>query len=243
MSALDEALGRDDLSKREKALAILLFAEKRRIKPIEIKKLGVAAGLREIQRWNCSDLLGKDRAQATNYPDGWQITPKGVAHLATKNVVKDGEIQRAAATELRAVLTKIKSDHVRAFVEEAVQCYECKLYRAAVVLSWVGAVALLYETVIGHHLAKLNAEARRVNAKWKDATVVDHLSLLDEGDFLDLIASPNVGVLVKNVKENLKHGPLKLRNSCGHPNSLAVGPAQVAAHIETLILNVFSKFA
>jgi hypothetical protein len=29
---------------------------------------------------------------------------------------------------------------------------------------------------------------------------------------------------------------------CGHPNSLKIGEHAVAAHVEVLILNVFSKF-
>jgi len=45
----------------------------------------------------------------------------------------------------------------------------------------------------------------------------------------------------KNVKTELE-GCLKLRNGCGHPNSLVVGENKVSAHIETLMQNVFAKF-
>jgi len=43
------------------------------------------------------------------------------------------------------------------------------------------------------------------------------------------------------VRQELE-GCLKLRNGCGHPNSLKLGENKVAAHLETLILNVFAKF-
>ena len=51
-----------------------------------------------------------------------------------------------------------------------------------------------------------------------------------------------ISVIGKNVKDELE-GCLKLRNGCGHPNSLQLADSRVAAHIETLVLNVFSVFA
>jgi hypothetical protein len=33
---------------------------------------------------------------------------------------------------------------------------------------------------------------------------------------------------------------LQLRNGCGHPNSLKIGANKVAAHLETLALNVYA---
>jgi len=35
---------------------------------------------------------------------------------------------------------------------------------------------------------------------------------------------------------------LDLRNGCGHPNSLKVSVNKSAAHIETLLQNIFEKF-
>jgi hypothetical protein len=63
---------------------------------------------------------------------------------------------------------------------------------------------------------------------------------MKEHDFLDVLNA--IGVLGKNVKQELQNNCLQLRNSCGHPNSFKVGEHRVAAHIETLIQNVFSKF-
>ena len=46
----------------------------------------------------------------------------------------------------------------------------------------------------------------------------------------------------KNVKDELE-SCLKLRNACGHPNSLKIGEHRVASHIESLILNVYDVYA
>jgi hypothetical protein len=45
----------------------------------------------------------------------------------------------------------------------------------------------------------------------------------------------------RHTKDELE-GCLKLRNTCGHPNSHKIGEHRVASHIETLMLNVFSQF-
>jgi hypothetical protein len=62
---------------------------------------------------------------------------------------------------------------------------------------------------------------------------------MKEADFLNVIEG--LSIIGKNVKQELEQC-LKLRNACGHPNSLKFGLRRVASHIEVLILNVFSKF-
>ena len=62
---------------------------------------------------------------------------------------------------------------------------------------------------------------------------------MKEHEFLQVLAA--ISVLGKNVKDELE-GCLKLRNGCGHPNTLTVGESKAAAHVETLIQNVFAKF-
>ena len=89
------------------------------------------------------------------------------------------------------------------------------------------------------YLAAFNAEAFRVDGKWKPAVSQDDIGKMKEGDFLDRIES--LSIIGKNVKAQLK-SCLDLRNGCGHPNSLKVSVNKAAAHIETLLQNVFEKF-
>jgi len=63
---------------------------------------------------------------------------------------------------------------------------------------------------------------------------------MKEHDFLNVLES--LSIIGNNVKQDLQNNGLKLRNACGHPNTLAVGQNMVAAHLERLILNVFSQF-
>ena len=68
----------------------------------------------------------------------------------------------------------------------------------------------------------------------------DDIDKMPEGTFLDRIDT--LSIIGKNVKAQLK-ACLDLRNGCGHPNSLKVSVNKSAAHIETLLQNVFEKFS
>jgi hypothetical protein len=65
--------------------------------------------------------------------------------------------------------------------------------------------------------------------RWKNISV----------DFLQILHA--ISVMGKNTKDELE-ACLKLRNTCGHPNSHRIGEHRVTSHVETLILNVFSNF-
>lgn len=174
-------------------------------------------------------------------PAGWELTREGQNYIATLvgTFLSDSPAAQEAKS-LRAILPKLKNVDAREFLTEAVVCAEQSLYRAAIVLSWVGAMALLQDEVIQKYLPHFNAEALKRDAKWKDAKTLDDLGKIKEAVFLEL--AQVVGLIGKNVKQELDTC-LKLRNGCGHPNSLKVGPNKVAAHLETLALNVYAVLA
>jgi hypothetical protein len=233
-----------EITSRLDKLLLLLACEAEKPKPVmKLKELAIAAGLREIQQWNVSDTLGKSGGIAILTPTGWELNASGrervraLASLADINLVVT-----TASASLRAHLDRIKDPATRAFVGEAIVCFEARQYRAAVVFSWVGALSIIYAHVVANHLAAFNAEGlRRESNKWRIAKNADDLSRKKEQDFLDIIES--IGVIGKNVKQVLQNHCLQLRNSCGHPNSLIIAENSVAAHIEKLILNVFSRFS
>lgn len=204
-----------------------------------IKERAADSGLRIGRTWNPSTILGRTGGLAIKVPEGWEITESGRQHLRNLGV---GGLSPAAvqvATTLRSHLSNISSTEVRTFVEEAVRCYEAELFRSAVVMSWLGAIGVLQDYVVGNHLGAFNAEAKRVNPNWKDAVTADDLGRMKESEFLDRLAA--ISLIGKNVKERLKV-QLDLRNACGHPNSFAIGSHTVTSHIEVLILNVFERF-
>jgi len=219
---------------------VCLGAEATKAKAVkEIREIAVTHGLSNARKWNISLLLHRTKGSAVRIPDGWELTTEGKKHV--RNVVAGfaGPVPQKYVKSLRDHLSEISDATVRVFVEEAILAFESNLKRAAVVLSWVGAVSVLYQHVLKNNLADFNKEARRRNPKWKNAKTSDDLARMKESDFLDVLNA--ISVIGKNVKGELKNC-LDLRNGCGHPSSLKIGENRVAAHIEILILNIFSVF-
>jgi hypothetical protein len=235
---LKEAVHRQSLS-RTQQLLLCLAANGEEPKSVErILEIAKEAGIPSAGSWDIGELLRKSRSQAIKTPGGWELGPKGrtaVVELIGGTGLGPGP----AADTLRAELKRITDLDTKAFVDEAIRCYERGLFRAAVVLAWVGAVSVLYKHVIDNKLADFNSEAVRRFPKWKSAKNADDLVRMKEHDFLQVL--DGISVIGKSVREELE-GCLKLRNGCGHPNSLKIAGSRVAAHIEVLVLNVFSRF-
>lgn len=229
-----------DLTRLDKLLLVLATADGPSY-VTQIREAAATAGFRDPKNknWNISQALGGSNGKAIRTPDGWELTDAGKLHLRNLGVSKVSPAAMQVAVDLRAYLIKIKDAGTRDFVEEAIKCHEAELYRSAIVMSWLGAMAVLHNHVHDHHLNDFNTEANRVDSKWKPAKTTDDLGKMKEGDFLDRIAA--ISIIGKNAKEELKKA-LGLRNGCGHPNSLKVGANKSAAHIETLLQNVFEKF-
>ncbi|MEM5516882.1 hypothetical protein WNY37_07960 [Henriciella sp. AS95] len=227
-----------DLQASDKLLLLLASIEEScQVK--DIKSRAVEAGFRIPKSWNVSALLGRSKGKAIRTPQGWELSEEGHEHLASLGVFKaNPEIQRVSV-ELRRHASAIANSQVREFVEEAIKCHESKFFRSAVVMSWLGAVAVLHAEVVNNHLAEFNAEASKRKGKWKPAKSADDLGNMRESEFLDVLQA--ISVIGKNVKTALRHC-LDRRNACGHPNSYQLADNTVAAHIEVLVLNVFSKF-
>jgi len=228
------------LLRLDKVLLVLYWENETPKSISRIKDIAVENGLREIQKWNISDTLGKGKSKAALIKGNWTITVSGKAYLSEKKLINENKsIITNDVNDLRLHLGAITNPDTKNFLEEAIVCLETGQKRAAVVFSWVGAVSLLYEEVNNNHLASFNTESTRRDSKWKNAKTTDDLARMKEGDFLNVLES--ISIIGKNVKQELLNC-LQLRNACGHPNSLKIGIRKVAAHIEILILNVFSKF-
>ena len=238
VSALKDWLHRD-LTPRDKLLLILATCDKP-VQLADMRSRAQEAGFKIPAKWNMSDILGKSGGLAIRIPAGWELTDTGKNHLRNFGVESVSPAAMQVAADLRAHLENVKNSTTRAFVEEAIKCHEAKLYRSAIVMSWIAAVDVLYREVVAKHLAAFNVEAKNWKSTWKLAVNEDGLARMGEAEFLDRLVP--IGVIGKNVKEELAKA-LKLRNGCGHPNSLKVGPNMVANHLETLLLNVFEQFS
>jgi hypothetical protein len=232
----------DKLTKTDKLLIILTSFDQPASIPL-IRARAHEAGV-NVLSWNVQAFLKATKSKAIQVPNGWELSRKGHDYLANLGVLKKAPNLDKVATDFRAEALKINNPQTRAFVEEAIACFEYDLFRSAIVMSWLSAVDVLHAFVVAKHLSDFNIQAAKDAAKkkhpWKIATTTDDLGLMKESDFIETLYK--ISIIGKNVRDELQLC-LKRRNGCGHPNSLRLRGNTVAAHLEILILNVFVKFA
>ena len=125
----------------------------------KIREIAIKVGITAAKNWNISQLLLASKGKAIKTPAGWELSESGKQAIAPLAGPLLASSPPKAATSLRVHLSGIADADTRSFVEQAIACLEHKLYRAAVVLSWVGAVSVLYNHVVANELAAFNAEA------------------------------------------------------------------------------------
>ncbi len=227
-----------DVSRQDKVL-ILLGAISSPATVAELRTVAGEHGLRITDSWNESQILSRSHPFAIATPEGWELTDEGGRRLQSLGLTQSHPAVEEVAADLRAYLRAVTEPQTRAFVAEAIGCFEHGFYRSAVVLSWLGAVHVLQNYIVANHLQAFNAEAKRVDQKWKPAHSSDDIGRMKESEFLDRLAA--ISVIGKNVKSQLR-AALDLRNACGHPNSLEISRNAAAHHLELLLLNVFKRF-
>lgn len=229
------------LSNRDQLLVLVAVDPVAPISIDKIKARCIAAGLPKLAKRNISDILGKGKGLVARTVAGWELQQFGIVRVRKlAQAVHINLVVTHSSQSLRGHADSVSDPLTKSFVMEAIECFEAKQYRAPVVFSWAGAVALLHKHVFSKKLSEFNTEAKRRDSKWRMAKQQDDLGRMREHDFLDVCEA--IGILGKNVKQILQNECLMLRNACGHPNSASIAENSVAAHIEKLIKNVFSRF-
>jgi len=230
-----------EVGNRDQLLVLLAIEPVEPLTVEEIRERCVGVGVPKLAKKNISDILARSSRSVARTGAGWEIQQLGVERVRelaqTANV---DLVVTHSSRSLRGHSDSISDPLTKSFVVEAIHCFEAKQFRAAVVFSWAGAVALIHKHVFSTKIAEFNAEATRRDPKWRSAKQQDDLGRMKEHDFLDVCEA--IGIMGKNVKQILQNECLMLRNACGHPNSASIAENSVAAHIEKLIKNVFSRF-
>lgn len=220
---------------------MLLLAADAPMRPSALVATAKESGLRVTESWNVSSILKRSNGLAVNTSKGWSITEDGRRYLSSKSIGVARPAATKMAAELRLIASRVKDPQTRSFLDECIQCFELRLLRSAVVMSWLAAVDVLQGVVWKHHLAAFNAEGARIYPKnWKPIKHKDDFGRLKEFEFLTVLGA--LPIVSKDVKKELQ-SCLDRRNSCGHPNSLKLGASTIEHHLEILLLNVFEPHA
>ncbi|HET6327791.1 MAG TPA: hypothetical protein VFG04_24115 [Planctomycetaceae bacterium] len=229
------------LSSRDRLLVLLALDPGGPCHVRTVKQRCAAVGLPKLANMNLSDILGSSIGFVARTPEGWELQQPGVLRMqAIAQAANVNLVVTHSSQSLQGHVESLTDPLTKSFVMEAVNCFRASQYRAAVVFSWAGAVALLHRHVFNNKLDDFNNVAPRHDPKWRIAKQQDDLGRMREHDFLTVCEA--IGVIGKSVRQILQNECLMLRNACGHPNSASIAENSVAAHIEKLIKNVFSKF-
>jgi hypothetical protein len=155
--------------------------------------------------------------------------------------------QRMATIQADKLLTELPSKisdlAEQAFLDEAIRCFRCKAFRAAMVMTW----NLVYDHLCNYilispeRLKNFNTQLPKIFPKARIPRITnrDDFTELKESEVLQVCRSSNLitSDLFKILKEKLDK-----RNTAAHPSTVKISPHTAEEYIIDLISNAILKF-
>ena len=157
------------------------------------------------------------------------------------DIYQDKKHVQEISKTLRDLLTKVNSKEQRAFLEEAIVCYEVKTFRAAIIMTWLLTMDIMFEYVMKHKLGDFNiALSKNMGYKGVSITKKDDFSgLKSESDFIVFLKSASI---ITGDQKKILEEKLGTRNTAAHPNAIEIKESKATNVIEDLVLNIISKY-
>ena len=141
------------------------------------------------------------------------------------------------ATDLKAHLEGIQDKFVREYLEETIGCFENGLFRAAIVMGWAVAFAILRKNLFEQQLSTLNASM----AAWKSPKNINRIEDFEDlAERVVLDTARQAGIYSKDFHK-LCVALLDQRNSFAHPSGRSVAPAIAEAFLIQVMEDVIKK--
>lgn len=238
MTELRDALTRKDISKTDKYLLVVAHHDGP-ISNASIKLIAKENGWKDGGQSKPASFLSKS-PHALLLPTGWVLTGPGRANLVSRGLLSELGVLTPVTRSLEKYVLDVHDPDKARFVEDAIACVTHKSYRAAIVLSWVGALYLLYNHIVIKKLSEFNVEMLRRFPKNKPVATIDDLAqVVKEAEFLNILE--HIKVITKAENKELV-GCLDRRNTAGHPNSHTFTEVAVGHHVETLVRSIYQRF-
>jgi hypothetical protein len=156
--------------------------------------------------------------------------------------IREEPVKRETSRTLSELLNKLVVDSERAFLKEAIDCYEIGAYRAAIIMVWILTLDHLYEYILKHKLAAFNTELAKIKDKRIKVDVIankDDFCDIPESKFIEISRAANI---ISNDVRKILDVKLGIRNSCAHPSGIVVAQAKATDYIQDLVSNVLLKY-
>ena len=140
--------------------------------------------------------------------------------------------------ELKRHLATLSDPDLRDYLHEAVSCFEHGFSRAAIVLSWCSAYAILRQWLFSRHVASMNA----VMARWKTPKTITRIEDFDEiSERVVIDTARTAGAFTKEQHKQIVM-LLDQRNSFAHPTGRRAQAPISEAYLTQVIDEVIAKF-
>jgi len=139
-----------------------------------------------------------------------------------------------ATNHFQDLFKRVHKQSHKEFLQDAIMCFNLKLYRPAIIMTWIVALDMLYDYVIESCLIKFNIELAKANKKLKIQSKVDFEDL-KESQFIELLRASSI---ISKEQKKILDDKLDIRNSAAHPNATSFKEAKTATFIEELLNDI-----
>lgn len=170
---------------------------------------------------------------------GYRLNGKLVSEFSTS--LGKTPIKKDLNEELVQLIGIVSEKNERAFLEEAMKCYQVSARRAAIILIWLVSINHLQNYIFANKLDEFNAElAKNPYKKVKKIVNKDDFSELPENKFIELSRASHV---ISNDVRKILDEKLGTRNSAAHPSGVMISEHKAIEFGVDLISNVILKYA
>lgn len=153
-----------------------------------------------------------------------------------------GPAKQETSHLLRNLLNNVTDARQRAFLQEAIDCYEIGARRAAIIMAWILTMNHLQRYVLYHKLKEFNValstnKDRRV--KVTSVSRIDDFSEIPEGKFIEFCRA---GAIITADVRRILDQKLGTRNSAAHPSGISLSEVKSTDFIIDLVENVIEKY-
>ena len=162
------------------------------------------------------------------------------AYETIKQKINNEPKKVQVSQDLISLLSKINDPQEKMFLQEALNCYQVKAYRATIILTWILSIDHLQRYIFSKELTKFNhALTKNQDKRVKKISKIDDFSDLSESKFIALARSANA---ISNDVRKILDEKLGIRNSAAHPSKITFTEHKTTEFVLDMINNVLLKY-
>lgn len=172
-------------------------------------------------------------------PGGYRLHRAYKDHLSS--LLGTQRVVQQTSAELRALEGLFTDGDTKAFLQEAINCFEAGANRAAVIMTWVLTFDHFLNYVFANKLTEFNRTFAASNPQGRVRIIAKVEDFEEINEDRIITTCRTAGIITSGVQKTLKEG-LDTRNTAAHPSNVTIARSKAISVIEDLVTNVIKKF-